>query len=348
MLKHDLTLENIKSGLNNPLQAFDKTVSEVVVRTPLTYLNTTSTIGTNVFSRDWDVLVLLDTCRVDALREVAPEYDFLGDVGSIRSVGGRSPEWIAKTFTEEYAAEIRETAYLSANVFSEEILQNRHHESKSARETSLSYSLLGRIPTVDVSALGRFEYLYDYEPVGTDGPLGHEEGGTPPRYVTDRGITVGREYDYERVILHYLQPHPPYVANALEEDRELLQHEYDWWGYLGETGDYETVWNTYLDELRYVLDDVSLLLENMDAETVAISADHGEAFGEYWEYGHHTGSINPHVRNVPWVETSATDKQTYTPNTDQPGGESPDGERTNVPDEDESTEDRLEALGYKM
>ena len=339
MLKHDLTVKNLRKGIMNPAQAVDKTISELAIRIPATYINTLSTIGTNVFSRDWDLLVLLDTCRVDALQEIASEYDFLGDIGSLRSVGGRSPEWIAKTFTEQYEGDIRNTAYLSANAFSQEILRNRHHESASRGDVNLAYSLLSRIPTVDVSSLGRFEYLYGYEPVGTDGPLGHKDGGTPPRYVTDRGIAVGRDYEFDRLILHYLQPHPPYVANALKEGRELKQHERDWWGYLGETGDYETIWDTYLDELRYVLDDVELLLKNMDAETVVISADHGEAFGEYWEYGHHTGSVNPYVRNVPWVETTATDQHTYTPTTEPP---------VNGGSDEASTEDRLEALGYKM
>lgn len=339
MLKHDLTLDNVKKGLSRPRQAVDKTISELAVRAPLTYANTITTIGTNVFSRDWDVLVLLDTCRVDALNEVAPEYDFLESNDPIWSVGGRSPEWIAKTFTEQYAEEIRETAYLSANVFSEKILRDQHHKSAPRAETNLAYRLLGRIPTVDVSSLNRFEYLYEYEPVGTDGPLGHEDGGTPPRYVTDRAIAIGREQDVDRLILHYLQPHPPYVANALAEDRELERHEHDWWGYLGETDDYETIWNTYLDELRYVLDDVELLLENIDAETVAISADHGEAFGEYCEFGHHTGSVNPYVRKVPWVETTATDEQTHSPSTAPPSG---------TAKSNEVTADQLEALGYKM
>lgn len=338
MLKHDLNWDNIKKGVKNPKQAIDNSLSEIAVRTPLTYLNTKMTIGTNVFSRDWDVLVLLDTCRVDALRDVAPEYEFLSDIDSLRSVGGRSPEWIAKTFTREYEETINDTAYLSANVFSRQILQERHHESVSSTDVNLAYSLLGRIPTVDVSALGRFEYLYEYEPVGEDGPLGHEDGGTPPRYVTDRGIAVSRKYDFERIILHYLQPHPPYVANAIQENRELADHESDWWGYLGRTGDFETIWNTYLDELRFVLDDVELLLANIDADTVAISADHGESFGEYWEFGHKTGSINPKVRNVPWVETTAEDTGNYSPSIDPPRDS----------ESDDDVDDRLEALGYRM
>jgi hypothetical protein len=245
---------------------------------------------------------------------------------------------VAKTFTQKYESEIADTAYLSANVFSKQILQDRHHERVSRNDVTLAYWLLSKIPTVDVSTLGRFEYLYEYEPVGEDGPLGHTDGGTPPRYVTDRGIAVCREYDFDRIILHYLQPHPPYISNAIDSNRELKKHEKDWWGYLGETGDYETVWDTYLDELRYVLDDVELLLENIDSETVAISADHGESFGEFWEYGHKTGSINPVVRNVPWVETSGEDTGSYESRFPAPTAEM----------SGEDVDDRLKALGYRM
>jgi hypothetical protein len=30
-----------------------------------------------VYDLEWDTLIILDTCRVDALRTVADEYDFL-------------------------------------------------------------------------------------------------------------------------------------------------------------------------------------------------------------------------------------------------------------------------------
>ncbi|MFC4407609.1 hypothetical protein [Haloarchaeobius iranensis] len=337
MLRHDLNLDTLRKGLQAPDQAFDATVYELFYRIPATYLNTLTTIGTNVFDEEWDVLLILDTCRVDALREVADEYDFLGDVGKIRSVGGRSPEWIAKTFHEDYRDTIAETAYLSANVYTDQILEDREHETIPLSETNLSYRLLGRIPNVDVDALGRCEYLFTYEGVGEEGPLGHVDGGTPPRYVTDRGIAVWREHDFDRMILHYLQPHSPYMANGIDEDRPLEQYETDWWGYLAETNDKETVWNAYLDELRYVLDDVELLLENLDAGTVAISSDHGEAFGEYWEFGHNNGSLHPHVRTVPWVTTTAEDRGEYTPVHDPPGASQ----------SKEELDRQLEALGYK-
>ncbi|WP_324665347.1 alkaline phosphatase family protein [Haloarcula sediminis] len=81
------------------------------------------------------------------------------------------------------------------------------------------------------------------------------------------------------------------------------------------------MWDAYLATLRYVLDDVALLLENVDAERVAITADHGEAFGEWGFYWHTVGCPHPAVRRVPWVGTTATDEGTYdpvvTPETDE-------------------------------
>lgn len=101
----------------------------------------------------------------------------------------------------------------------------------------------------------------------------------------------------------------------------------------------ETVWNSYLADLRYVLDDVELLLKNLDADTVIISADHGEAFSEYGVHGHEIGSFHPKVRTIPWVETSAVDEETYLPTI-----EAPETESELSTDE---VEEQLSALGYK-
>jgi len=73
------------------------------------------------------------------------------------------------------------------------------------------------------------------------------------------------------------------------------------------------VWDAYIDNLRLVLDDVEIVLENLDAERVTITADHGEAFGEWGQYSHLSASPLPVVKKVPWVETSASDTNTHTP-----------------------------------
>jgi len=56
-----------------------------------------------------------------------------------------------------------------------------------------------------------------------------------------------------------------------------------------------------------------LLLRNLDAETVIISADHGNAVGEWGVYGHPVGFPHPAVKRVPWVETEANDSHGHTP-----------------------------------
>lgn len=48
--------------------------------------------STNAFEKEWDVLVVLDACRVDLLNSVADEYEFVEGGRSIYSVGGTSPE----------------------------------------------------------------------------------------------------------------------------------------------------------------------------------------------------------------------------------------------------------------
>lgn len=87
-----------------------------------------------------------------------------------------------------------------------------------------------------------------------------------------------------------------YVSNALEEQRELHKYERNPFEYLEFGGKRKRVLKAYLDDLRYVLDDVEILLENIAAEHVVLSADHGEAFGECGVYGHPIGFLHAAVR----------------------------------------------------
>jgi hypothetical protein len=96
------------------------------------------------------------------------------------------------------------------------------------------------------------------------------------------------------------------------------------------------VWNAYLDEIRFALEDIEVALNNMHAQRVIITADHGEAFGEYGIYGHTVGSLHPMVRTVPWAETTAEDSGDYSPVLTEPRAENPD------------TKEILRSLGYKI
>jgi len=261
--------------------------------------------GEHVYERDWDVLILLDACRVDLLEEVADEYSFLDDPRMLTSVGSSSIEWLENTFVDEYTHEMGETAYITGNPFSKRVLS-----------------------TGDLLVLDEvWRYGWD-----------EKRGTIPARAITDRAITAGRENDCERLIIHYMQPHFPSVPKPLSDgmNAETLGDGEGWdspWHRLqrGEL-DHETLWSSYRENLRYVLDDVTLLLENLDAETVVISADHGNAAGEFGVYGHPKVPLKP-IRNVPWYETTANDAESYVP------------ERETGVDQGK-IEEKLGALGY--
>jgi hypothetical protein len=262
--------------------------------------------GTNVYDSDWDLLIILDACRVDLLQEVQEEYHFLDRPGTLTSVGSSSLEWLERTFEPSRAAEMAATAYVTGNPFSYRVLES--------------------------SNLLVFDEVWKYA-------WDDDTGTIPARALTDRAIATAREHDPDRLIVHYMQPHFPSVPDPLSDgmNAETLGQGVGWespWKKLrrGELDD-EVVWESYRSNLRYVLNDVSILLKNIDAENVVITADHGNAAGEYGVYGHPRVPLSC-IREVPWYRTTATDAGTYTP--------------TIEPEEDTAdVEERLSALGYK-
>lgn len=245
--------------------------------------------GQHIFERDWDVLILLDACRVDLMHEVEDAYDFLDEPGTHVSVGSSSIQWMERTFTDEYAEELRETVYVTGNPFSKRVLSDN-----------------------DLLALDEvWRYGWD-----------DDAGTIPARSITDRAIAAGREHDSKRLIVHYMQPHFPSVPTPLTDgmNAETLGDGEGWnspWHRLrkGEL-DYETVWAAYRENLHYVLKDLSTLLANLNADRAVISADHGNAAGELGVYGHPKIPLSP-IREVPWYVTSSTDTGEYEPELEQ-------------------------------
>jgi len=281
-------------------------------------------LGERVYERDWDVLIVLDACRVDLLQEVARAaggpggtYPFLTPgFETFKSAGSQSAEWMNRNFVRGSDAELAETAYVTGNPFSRDL---------------------------DGSAFAHFDEVWRY---GWDDEL----GGMPPRPITDRAVAAGREHDFDRLIVHYMQPHVPF--------RSMEDSAVDWgdpetgfgrlrgeragrtsvWNRLREGRiDRETVWAAYRDNLEWVLDNVAVLLANVDADRVVVTADHGNGLGEWWCYGHPDHVPVPAIRRVPWLETTAEDTGEHEPTTER----GPDGLA------DETVDSRLDALGYK-
>lgn len=281
--------------------------------------------GTNIYEADWDLLIVLDACRVDTLREVADEYESINEVNSIWSVGSTSPEWIANTFRKDWLEDIGETTYISANGYSDAVL------------AKYRYPPANNTPPIDFSSWS----VVDEMALRSHVPLWKEKHDDKfqsvlPQTVTDHVIEHARSQEDGRILAHYIQPHLPYLGYAYRDDREMTAVEEN--GYqLLEKGQAsrDDVYDAYRETLRMVLDEIEVLLQNVDAEKVVITADHGEAFGEWAAYGHPEGFPHPVVRKVPWIEVSATDEGTR-----EPTIEVEDDTRVDI-------EEHLRDLGYR-
>lgn len=273
---------------------------------PYFTLTTRYPMGTNVYDRDWDLLIVLDACRVDALEAVAPEYDFIQSVDSIWSVGTASHEWLCKTFTREHLDEIRETVHITTNPFVPKVFDDHTYPPET-------YSVPLMWPKWDVVDRDDFKeviniHRHDYEDISSS---------PPPQSVTDYAIDAGRRTSFDRMILHYFQPHTPYIAEAYEERRSLTDVERDPWQAVWDgIATKEEIEDLYMENLRYALDSIEVLLRNIDAEKVVITADHGDLFGEWGAWGHPEGFPHPDLKRVPWATATATDTGEYVPEVD--------------------------------
>jgi len=283
----------------------------------------------------FDVLVILDACRYDLWDEVAPEYD-LATGNTVFSNASCSIDWVTKNFAE-CPDEIENVAYVTANPFAD-------HNAADARSADLKDSPIGHL---------RCLYETEWGQVDTDPPI----ETVPPERVTDHAIECWRnreEYGIDTMVVHYMQPHEPYITRPewsyyTPHDNPVLKNLVDEeyaagtspWRVMVESGEIsvEEFWGVYCDNLRWVLDDVTdRLLKNLAAENVIISADHGNALGEWGEWHHPPGAISPPVRKVPWNHVESADRQTVSPDIDATVG---------VDTEETTTEERLSALGYK-
>lgn len=274
----------------------------------IVYNRATRTVqGRSIFDEQWDVCVVLDACRVDELERQRGNFEWITGVDRFQSLASCTWKWLPRTLEATPDGVLAETIYVTANPFSGHFCRTDqfHHLDEVWR------------------------YAWD-----------EHTGTVYPRPVTDRAIEHWRTTKASRMLVHYLQPHAPFLARdavALSEANFTFDEESvpDPWDRVtrGELSR-DVAISRYRETLKRVLEDVTILLSNLAADRVVITADHGEAFGEWGLYGHPEEIALPCLVQVPWIETTAEDRQTHTTGT---------YERTET---SVARSDQLKALGY--
>ncbi|MFB6176352.1 MAG: hypothetical protein ABEI99_04275 [Halobaculum sp.] len=243
--------------------------------------------GTPIWDGDWDVLLVLDACRGDVFENRYEGAELFESVETRTSLGSASPEWMQKTFADRYEAEMAETAYVTGNPYS-----------------------------ADHVPRGKLAHLDEVWRDSWD----EELGTIRPDPLTARAVDHWRTERPSRLIVHYMQPHWPYVTDPVMYgfDPETVigdgstTNPFDRQN-RGQLSKSDHI-DRYRRNLEYVVDHLGeTFLRAVDADRVVFTADHGELFGE-WGLYKHPGDVPIRVaREVPWAVTSATDEGTYEP-----------------------------------
>ena len=171
-----------------------------------------------------------------------------------------------------------------------------------------------------------------------------------PESVTEAALAAATEYPDKKLIVHYMQPHYPFIGPT---GRELGTHA-TYTGGLRER-EHLSVWEllsagkvskaavetAYEENLELVLNSVTGIVEALDGKTV-VTSDHGNLFNEHVSRlpvrisGHPYGVHHPELVSVPWVEFPFKTRRTVTRSE-----ESTDSE------EFEDVHERLSDLGYR-
>ena len=249
-----------------------------------------------ILDEKWDVLIVLDACRYDAFEAI---NDIPGKLEARRSLGSTTEEWFRNNFQDTRNPDI---VYISGNPFVSEW---------KIVEGKLKFGYLPFAKLVEV-----WDWAWD-----------SERNAVPPEPVTRAALNAFKIYKNRRFIIHYLQPHSPFLKTDIKVGRgvlrdylqdqkkrfltkeELSRLQGMVWNYVGDKVSVEEVREGYVSNLAYVLSEVKKLLKGVPKDkTVYITADHGEMLGYPGEsFGHGFLDV-PVLRTVPWFKVERKKK----------------------------------------
>lgn len=133
----------------------------------------------DIMEEDWDYLIILDACRYDYFREAHEKY-LDGDLKKFVSPATGTKEWCEKVFQSKY----EDVVYVSANP---------HINSRGVG---------------DIDVNGIFHKIIDVWDWGWD----ESKKTVPPSEVNREVLDAINDYPEKRFVVHYMQPHAPYLS----------------------------------------------------------------------------------------------------------------------------------------
>lgn len=236
----------------------------------------------HVMEKDWDNMIILDACRPDIFEEVVDTGRF-DEYHTEVSLGSHSSEWTRRNFQNRAFGD---TVYVSAN------------------------------PHTSLEAGDAFHKIIELWESSFDDAA----GTVLPEVVRDRALEAHETYPNKRLIIHFMQPHGPFIGSDLEHDPD----------------NEEKYWQAYEENLQYVLNFADDIVDNISGKTV-LTADHGLARNggvKRWLglTGHKSRLRLPSMVEVPWAVVDDKRREIR-------GGEPNEAEAENI-------RERLNDLGY--
>lgn len=242
--------------------------------------------GIDVVDEDWDLLVVLTACRYDAFREV---NEIPGRLDCVEAKGTSLMEWLTENFTEYHD----DVVYVSGN----------------PRITDIEYE-------AHAGTFRGTDHFHAVRNVGHEA-WDRERNTVPAEAVTDAAVEMRAEHPDKRVIVHYLQPHAPWIGEPSIDGADLgldydspfqwfqESDEYGPWGEFGLAVDrygVGAVREAYRGNLEYILTEVQRLIDALDVDgKTVVTGDHGEAIGEKFLVEHPAGVYTSELVEVPWL-----------------------------------------------
>ncbi|MCU4926471.1 hypothetical protein OB905_10820 [Halobacteria archaeon AArc-dxtr1] len=305
-----MNAERIKRGLKTP-SLFGREVNRKVhTRFGQRLYNTD---GVDVFSEDWDNLVVLDACRLDMFDDqVSPHID--GSLETRTSRGSSTVEWLESNV---FNRDLSDTVYITANP----------QYYRNATDCDEFHAVIE---------------VWDSERWDDD------RHTVPPDAMTDAILEGATEYPHKRLLCHYIQPHFPFLGPTTRDHPELnnIQNLAIWRDVF--SGDINVSDDVLRQAFRETLDvavpAIVRAVDSLEGKTV-LTADHGQMIGErsapvpIREYGHPRQTYTDKLVTVPWFicETEAR-REIHSDNSENVTGID-SKTATNV-------EERLADLGY--